>query len=255
MEHAPTNNADEEWRRAQAARAAFPWFGEVPSGEPPSPPELAVPDTAGDRPAAAGQSIREKSKRERRAATSETRPVGDIATDTRGDLVPRYQLLPCRADRLAAGDLVLEPHLGEVRIIWVATTGLSVGLVQLYWLDDGGINHAARTLPADRPVALRVPDLRDALTVQRGIDRSRYHRRQLDHHNARLIAAHLQGGPASPLYRLAVTGEIRPAALEELDWLATSPRRPLRRWSLALRSYCEARSDPGPLPELENLSW
>lgn len=220
MEHEPTSS-DDEWQRAQAARAAFPWFGTEPSttGEPGAAAEAAPIPSEGTPLVLAPAKIDTAAPKASAATREPVRSYGDIASDTSGELVPRYQLIPYRADRLAAGDLMLEPHLGEVRIVRVGRAipdpARQIDLLQVHWTDDSGSNQA-RALPADEPVTLRIPDRQDQAAIRQALDQSWYHRRQLDHRGARLIAAHLQAGPASPLYRLAVTGEIRPALFDEL---------------------------------------
>lgn len=143
---------------------------------------------------------------ERAAARAEQRPPrprpsGDITADTDGELIPRYDFVLRRADRLTIGDLLQEPRFGQVRVRWIADAagwdelrGRSV--VQVFWMaDDGG--QAARMFRVDERLLVRVPDLQDANAIERALDRSRYQRTDLDHKDARLIAAHLQAGPST----------------------------------------------------------
>jgi hypothetical protein len=259
MEQPPTNDPAEAWRQAEPARASFAWFGEAHG---PAPPAESASEQRQRRQADLGRFVASSLRRAEATAVEQPaakRRTGDIAADTNGELVPRYEYIERRADHLVFGDLLVEPHLGEVRITWVADVGYDVtrqaNLVRLHWSDDHGLSAAARTLPARERVTLRVPDQVDELAVRRAIDRARYHRVDLDDRNARLIAAHLQQGPGTGLYRLAVTGEIQPSALEELESIATSGRRYLRQWSSALRSYCEHRPDKGPIFDDEARSW
>jgi hypothetical protein len=186
------------------------------------------------------------------------RPSGDLAADTDGELIPRYDFVLRRADRLAIGDLLREPRLGEVWVSWVADSGWDevrhTGLVQVFWIGDDG-SRAARSYRLDERLTVRVPDLVDAGAIERALDRSRYHRTALGRQDARLIAAHLQRGPGSALYRLAVTGEITERTLDELQEVSQSGRAHLRRWARALGNYCVNREDWGPLPGLEERQW
>ena len=189
---------------------------------------------------------------------SRPRPSGDIAADTASELIPRFDFVNRRADRLAIGDMLHEPRFGEVRVSWVVESGYDeprqVSLVQAIWVSNDG-SRAARMYPPDERLVVRVPSLEDAAAVDRALERARYQRMKLDDRSARLIAAHLQHSPGNALYRLAVTGEIRPEVHEELDVLATSGRPLLRRWAVALQTYCENRSSRGPLPGLRRHEW
>lgn len=187
------------------------------------------------------------------------RPSGDIAADTDGELTPRYDFVLRRADRLAIGDLLREERFGEVRVGWIADAAAydelrHTSLVQVFWTGDDG-SRAARMYPVDARLTVRVPDLQDASAIERAIERSRYHGTGLEHREARRIAAHLQHGPGSALYRLAVTGELPDTVTSELDDLAREGRPAQRRWARALRAYCDRREDRGPLPGLEERQW
>jgi hypothetical protein len=47
----------------------------------------------------------------------------NIAEDTRGELRPAYEVIQRQVGHLACGDLVVEPVLGEVRVVHVAEFG------------------------------------------------------------------------------------------------------------------------------------
>ena len=189
---------------------------------------------------------------------SRPRPSGDIAADTGGELIPRFDFVNRRADRLAIGDLLYEPHFGEVRVSWIVDGGYDevrhVTLVQVFWNGDDG-SRAARAYRPDERLVVRLTSIEDAQAIERAIERARYRQVSLDDRGARLIAAHLQGGPGSGLYRLAVTGEVSPTALEELEVIAGGGRAHQRRWTAALRRYCQEREDGRPLPELRWHQW
>ena len=125
MEGAP-NNAREQWEREQAARAAFGWF---------EPTAKAADEQRAARPPATMGEARRLS--------------GDIAIDTDGGLVPRYEFAGQRAEQLVSGYLMLEPRLGPVRITSVASVGESqselCSLIQLRWIlrvRQGGVRPA-----------------------------------------------------------------------------------------------------------------
>ena len=153
---------------------------------------------------------------------------------------------------------MLEPHLGEVRITWAVDGGYDnvrhVGRVQLFWTDDSEAG-AAKSYTVDERLTVRLPSHEDAAAIQRALDRARYQKTRLDDRSARLIAAHLQRGPGSALYRLAVTGEVSDRALEELDEITRSAHKYLRSWAKALGTYCIHRGDWGPLLGLEERQW
>jgi hypothetical protein len=226
MEGAP-HDAHQAWEREEAARAAFGWFEPAPVAR-----------------------AHERQPAERRSA--EARPLsGDIAIDTNGELVPRYEFVNQPAGQLVSGDFMVEPYLGPVRITWVAPIGEAPReedtLVQVRWLDGTRRQSAALALPPERPVLLRVPDREDGLLIQRAIDRAHYFGTSLSHRGARLIAAHLQLGTTTSLYSLALRGEILPSAFEELAVMAESRRPYISRWSRTLYAYCQQRADRGPL--------
>ena len=292
MEGEQRPTGEENWEREQAERAGFPWFGEPAvsaqdeetiarlvaegldperiraglaalrglEGTQPSADIAASPSRSLDQAghnrlvASTGERIGEAEQGEQHRP----RPSGDIAADTNGELVPRFELVERRADHLRPGDLMLEPRLGEVRITWAVDGGYDnlrhVGRVQLFWTDDAEAG-AARSYAVDERLTLRLPSHEDAAAIQRALDRARYQKTRLDDRSARLIAAHLQRGPGSSLYRLAVTGEVSDSALEELDEISRSGRTYLRRWAAALGDYCTTRADWGPLLGLEERQW
>jgi hypothetical protein len=230
MEGAP-HDARAQWQREQAARAAFGWFEPGPKG---TSSEHLPP---------------------RQQAAAEAQVVsGDIAADTNGELVPRYEFVGQRAEQLVSGDLMLAPRFGPVRITWVAPMAEAPSeddtLLQIRWVDAAGRQSAGLAVTPETPVVLRVPDRRDGAVVQRAIDRAHYFATTLEHRSARLIAAHLQHGPDSGLYSLAVSGEILPCVLEELAIIADSRRPYVSRWSRALYAYCHQRPSRGPLKTL-----
>lgn len=193
-----------------------------------------------------------------RQAEQPTRPSGDIAADTGGELVPRFSFLLRRADRVTLGDVLREERLGEVRVAWISDGGYDEvrhsQMVQLYLTAHDGA-WAERSLPLGVRVTARVPDLEDASAIERALDRARYHRTELDQQDARRIAAHLQYGPGTGLYRFAVTGEVSDRAMEELAGAVQVGRPFLRRWARSLQTYCIHREDWGPLPGLEDRQW
>jgi hypothetical protein len=120
----------------------------------------------------------------------------NLVQDTDGQIKPRYEVVERQVGQLACGDLVIEPILGEVRVIKVAELGYDtvrhLPLLQVYWVDDGGLSTAARLLPADATVSVRVPAQEDQVLIRQGIDQARYAGREIDARTARTIAAQLQ---------------------------------------------------------------
>ena len=143
--------------------------------------------------------------------------------------------------------------MGEVRVTLLVDGGYGQGrdvtMVQVFWDGDDG-SHAARLFRSDDRLAVRVAGLEDIQRIEQGLERARYQQTDLDDRSARLIAAHLQRGPSSPLYRLAVTGEVTDAAMTELTRATRAGRPAIRRWARSLQEYCERRSNRGPLPGL-----
>jgi hypothetical protein len=174
-------------------------------------------------------------------------------------VLPAATAAAVRAQRDRAAALLLEPVLGEVHVVQVANLGYDEvrhrPLVQVHWIDDAGLNSAACAYPAQAPVTVRRPAAEDRLLIRRGIDQARYHRRDVDPSIARLIAAHLSRGPATGLYRFAVTGAIDDRVRQELEEAGLNARTYIRSWADSLARYCQSRSDDGPLPGWAAERW
>jgi hypothetical protein len=175
------------------------------------------------------------------------KPTADLACDTAGRLRPRYAVAQLLVKHLARGDVVLEPHLGDVRVTAIFDLGYDeirhVALRQVYWVQDDGLSLAARQYPADALVTVRRPALRDWALIQLRIDQAHYWSRDLDSPTARLIAAHLHRGPGSALYAFAVTGAISDRLYDELDEIRYCTPPAVHRWVHALARYCLGRDD------------
>jgi hypothetical protein len=102
----------------------------------------------------------------------------NLVQDTDGQIKPRYEVVQRQVGQLACGDLVIEPILGEVRVVRVVEldydTVRHLPLLQVYWVDDGGLSTAARLFPANATVPVRVPALEDRVLIRQGIDQARY---------------------------------------------------------------------------------
>jgi len=183
---------------------------------------------------------------ERTAAEQQVEATStNLAEDTRGELRPAYEIIQRQVGHLACGDLVVEPVLGEVRVVHVAEFGYDEvrhqRQLQVHWATDDGLSTAARLFPADSMVGVRVPALADRQAIRRGIDLAHYHRRDIDADTARTIAAQLQRGPGSALYAFAVSGAVSDRLYEELDEVMLRRSPTVRRWVDALAGYCLGR--------------
>lgn len=183
----------------------------------------------------------------------------NIAQDTDRRLMPAYEVVQRRVGQLACGDLVIEPVLGEVRVVQVAELGNDnerrQPLLQVHMVHGDGLSAAARTLPADATLPVRVPALMDRALIRRGIDLAAYNRREVDDRTARTIAAQLQRGPASALYAFAVSGVISDRLYDELDEVALAQSPVTRRWIDALARYCLSREGRGPVAGWAAEGW
>lgn len=175
-------------------------------------------------------------------------PADRLPRDSGGQLWPRYRLAWRPAGLLGWGELVIEPILGPVRVGAVSPSHRDgPPVVQVTFTDDTGPCHATATYPAGRRFAVRVPHPHDIQVVRRGLEQATWLRRDITDQTARLIAAHLDPGPRSGLYRFAVNGAITDELYDELDHLATA-RPAYHRWVSALARYCVGRRNPAPVP-------
>jgi len=111
------------------------------------------------------------------------RPPANLEHDTAGRLIRRYEIIGRAAGHLACGDLLLEPVLGEVRVVQVANLGYDEvrhrPLVQVHWIDDAGLSLVALAYPVPTPVSVNrlAPD--DRALVCQGVEQARYHQREI----------------------------------------------------------------------------
>jgi hypothetical protein len=175
----------------------------------------------------------------------------NLVQDTNGQLKPRYEVVERQVGHLVCGDLVIEPILGEVRVVQVAELDYDpvrhLPLLQVYWIADSGLSTAARLFPANATVSVRVPALEDRVFIKHGIDQAAYANKEIDARTARTIAAQLQRGPGTALYAFAVSGAITDRLYDELDEVTLNPSPQLRLWVDALARYALAREDQGPV--------
>nr|WP_240724126.1 hypothetical protein [Frankia sp. B2] len=88
----------------------------------------------------------------------------------------------------------------------------------------------------------------DERLINRGIEAAAQEKRPIDDHTARYIAGQLHGGQASALYSLASTGNIiEDTVYHELYEDLESHTPEVASWVEALRTYCQARPDKGPV--------
>ena len=183
----------------------------------------------------------------------------NVANDTRHQLTPAYEIVERQVGHLACGDLVIEPVLGEVRVARVAALGCGCTeqqqLLQVHLVHGDGLSVAARALPADATLPVRIPTLADRILILHGIDLATYNRREVDDRTARTIAAQLQRGPDSALYAFAVSGVISDRLYDELDEVALARSAVTRRWIDALARYCLSREDQGPVDGWAAEGW
>jgi hypothetical protein len=183
----------------------------------------------------------------------------NITQDTNGELRPTYEVIQRPVGYLACGDLVVEPVLGEVRVVQVTEFGYDEvrgqRQLQVHWAADDGLSTAARLFPAEAMVGVRVPALVDRQAIRRGIDLAAYHRREIDAGTARTIAAQLQRGPGSALYAFAVSGAISDRLYDELEEAALSRAPTVKRWVNALARYCLGREDQGSVEGWAKEGW
>jgi len=136
-------------------------------------------------------------------------------------LRPNYDVVQRQVGHLACGDLMIEPILGEVRVVQVTEFGYDEvrhqQQLQVHWASDDGLSTAARLYPAAATVAVRVPALTDQALIRQGIDLAVYQQTEIDPRTARTIAAQLQRGPGTALYAFAVSGTITDRLYEELE--------------------------------------
>lgn len=173
----------------------------------------------------------------------------NLVQDTNGQLKPRYEVVERQVGQLVCGDLVIEPILGEVRVIKVAEldydTVRHLPLLQVYWADDAGLSTAARLFPANATVSVRVPALEDRALIRHGIDQAKYGGREIDARTARTIAAQLQRGPGTALYAFAISGAVSDRLYDELDEVLLNRSPQLRQWVDALARYVLEREVQG----------
>jgi len=183
----------------------------------------------------------------------------NLAHDTKGELRPAYEVIQRQVGHLACGDLVVEPVLGEVRVVHVAEFGYDEAQrqrrLQVHWATDDGLSTAARLYPAAATVAVRVPALTDQALIRQGIDLAVYQQKEIDPRTARTIAAHLQRGPGTALYAFAVSGVISDRLYDELDEVALAQSAVARQWIDALARYCLSREDDGPVAGWAAEGW
>jgi hypothetical protein len=170
-----------------------------------------------------------------------------IARATRGVLQPSFIVVPRRVRCLARGDLLVEPVLGEVRVVSVTDFGYDnvhrQPQCQVRWVSDDGPCSAARLFPAAGVVSVRTAAPADVHAIRRGIDLAARHEREIDSFTARMIAAHLQRGPASALYAFAVSSAVSDRLYDELDEACPTRAPALARWVDALANHCLNRTD------------
>ena len=163
---------------------------------------------------------------------------------------PLYVFAPRMAGRLALGELAMEPVLGPVRVTGVRQAEgedhQDGSFVFVSWRDEHGPGTAAGRYPAEPTFEVRMPAPEDRRLVRQGIDRARWHRREINGDTARLIAAHLHPGTGSALHRFTVDGSIGERTYDELEQ-AAQHRQYARDWVHALTRYCLARDDLGPI--------
>jgi len=184
----------------------------------------------------------------RRESTREARHEQALTEDTGGAVRPTFAIHTRPITALRRGDVIVEPMLGEVRVIHVASFGYDElrhePLSQVHWVSDDGLSTAAKTFLAIAAVAVRIPSQQDAARIRRGIHLAARHRREIDLHTARLIAAHLQRGPGSALYAFAVSARTGDRMYQELDEVVPSRWPELNRWVNALANHCLNRAHP-----------
>ncbi|ABD10193.1 hypothetical protein ThrDRAFT_00307 [Frankia casuarinae] len=88
----------------------------------------------------------------------------------------------------------------------------------------------------------------DERLINRGIEAAAQEERPIDDRTARYIAGQLHGGQVSALYSLASTGNIiEDTVYHELYEDLESQTPEVASWVEALRTYCQARPDKGPV--------
>jgi hypothetical protein len=184
-------------------------------------------------------------------------PPSNLEHDSAGQVTPRYDIVHRPIRRLTSGDLVIEPILGELRVVKTAEAGYDGGrpFVQVYWAADGQLSSAAGLYPADATLPVRLPAAKDRALIRRGIDRAAYRAEPIAAPTARLIAAHLHHGPGSALYAFAASGVITDRLYRELDEALLCRQAALRSWVNALACYCLSRGDPGPMAGWASPRW
>jgi len=105
---------------------------------------------------------------------------------------------------------------------------------------EGMITHT-QTMPADELS-------HDERLIARGIETAAQQERQIDDRIALYIAGQLHGGQASALYSLASTGNITEDTVYHELYADLEDQTPqVASWVEALRTYCQARPDKGPV--------
>jgi hypothetical protein len=170
-----------------------------------------------------------------------------IARDTGGVLRPSFAVIPRLVAHLVRGDVMVEPILGEVRVVYVAEFGYDEvrhqPLCQVHWVSDNGLSTAACSFPSTAAVGVRVPAPADVHMIRRAIAIAARHQREIDPCTARLIAAQLQRGPGSALYAFAVSSIVTDRLYDELDEVRPDRPSDLARWVDALTHHCLNRTD------------
>lgn len=170
-----------------------------------------------------------------------------IAEDSGGVVRPAYVTVSCPARELSRGDLVVDPVLGELRVVYVADFGYDEvrhePLCQVHWVSDDGMGTLARMLLTTAMVNVRLPAREDVQAIRHGLALAARHRREIDPYTARLIAAHLQRGPGSALYAFAVSCAVTDRLYDELNELRPANSADLARWIHALANHCLNRTD------------
>ena len=190
------------------------------------------------------QQLQNEAYQHQRILAQASRMNTDLANETNGQLNPSYAYVARAAGCLSLGEVIIEPHLGQVRL---AGTQEFRAHVQLTWSDDHGHCHATAWYAAEQIFPVRVPSSADYQYIQQKVDAASW-RSDIPPRAARLIAAHLHTGPASQLYRFALDGLLDDRLFDELDGLATQQPH-YGPWVHALTRFCMGiyRDDPGPI--------
>ncbi len=167
-----------------------------------------------------------------------------FAEQTGGQLRPVYGYVTRTAGQLAVGEAIIEPRLGQLRLVTTHRTG---DFVFLDWSDDYGPSKPSGRYQADQRFAVRVPGPTDRVYIQQKVDAAGRHNRVIPAAAARLVAAHLHAGPRSALFRFAINGALaNDRVFDELNDIVRF-RPVFAEWVHALGRYCLGRFDRGPI--------